>query len=341
MVTLTPCSPQAETYVNGQRLSETTLLQHGCVIRFGRNAYQFRFIDPPSEFRTRPASTALNYEKFTGQQPQPPRAVSTTPSAVAPPPGTDPILPAVLELPEEVEDAFLHALIPNLDTRQIVFRLAPTYSLYLMARYRASTHFRPELNPMERAQRLTLTLSRVGAMMQAIVQERYADPPSLAFWMANASELLHFLKSDRHICAFSLDGQDLLAEAVQIAFRNASVCLTSELLQSMPPMLSPPTDQDRRSRDGPSPVRLVIDDGFVATLPGQRGPDDPVVFPTVSRPQRRTFQPARWAGLAPFARLGFPPPPTASGGQFVFPPMGTGLEQTTETVGSLGRTAGT
>jgi afadin len=80
-------------------------------------------------------------------------------------------------------------------------------------------------------------------MMQAIVQERYADPPSLAFWMANASELLHFLKSDRHICAFSLDGQDLLAEAVQIAFRNASVCLTAELLQSMPPMLSPPSSQ--------------------------------------------------------------------------------------------------
>ena len=115
--------------------------------------------------------------------------------------------------------------------------MAPTYALYLMARYRASTHFRPELNPMERAQRLTLTLSRVGAMMQAVVQERYADPPSLAFWMANASELLHFLKSDRHICAFSLDGQDLLAEAVQSAFRNASVCLTGELLQSLPPML--------------------------------------------------------------------------------------------------------
>jgi hypothetical protein len=29
-------------------------------------------------------------------------------------PGTDPILPAVLELPEDVEDAFLHSLIPNL-----------------------------------------------------------------------------------------------------------------------------------------------------------------------------------------------------------------------------------
>jgi len=61
--------------------------------------------------------------------------------------------------------------------------------------------------------------------------------------MANASELLHFLKSDRHICAFSLDGQDLLAEAVQIAFRNASVCLTGELLQAMPPVLQPPIER--------------------------------------------------------------------------------------------------
>lgn len=258
-MTLTPCSPQAETYVNGQRLCETTLLQHGCVIRFGRNAYQFRFIDPANEFRTPAASTALNYERFSGQTGGP-RAVSATPSVpyVQQVAGTDPILPAVLELPEEVEDAFLHALIPNLDARQIVFRLAPTYALYLMARYRASTHFRPELNPMERAQRLTLTLSRVGAMMQAIVQERYADPPSLAFWMANASELLHFLKSDRHICAFSLDGQDLLAEAVQIAFRNASVCLTTELLQSMPPMLSPPNDDQPDEEAATAQVLSVL-----------------------------------------------------------------------------------
>ena len=52
-------------------------------------------------------------------------------------------------------------------------------------------------------------------------QERYSEPKSLAFWMANASELLHFLKCDRHISAFSLDAQDILAESVQIAFRWA------------------------------------------------------------------------------------------------------------------------
>lgn len=102
IVTLTPCSPQAETYVNGQRIFETTLLQHGSVIRFGRS-YQFRFIDPSHEFRTAPHPQMQNY-------------VPNRPQQMV---GTDPILPAVLELPEEVEDAFLHALIPNLDSRQV------------------------------------------------------------------------------------------------------------------------------------------------------------------------------------------------------------------------------
>ncbi|KAL1455497.1 hypothetical protein WDU94_009587 [Cyamophila willieti] len=50
-------------------------------------------------------------------------------------------------------------------------------------------------------------------------QDRYCDVQSLALWLANASELLNFLKSDRHICAFSLEAQDSLADTVQITFR--------------------------------------------------------------------------------------------------------------------------
>lgn len=53
-----------------------------------------------------------------------------------------------------------------------------------------------------------------------VLQERYCEVKSLALWLANASELLHFLKSDRHVSAFSLDAQDTLADAVQIAFRS-------------------------------------------------------------------------------------------------------------------------
>ena len=126
IVTLTPCSPHAETYVNGQRLCETTLLQHGSLLRFGRS-YQFRFIDPAAEYRSNgtttisPPQQISTYERQQQQQQQQQQA-----RAVAPPPhnvttisGSDPILPAVLELPEDVEDAFLHALIPNLDSRQV------------------------------------------------------------------------------------------------------------------------------------------------------------------------------------------------------------------------------
>jgi len=42
IVTVTPSSRDADIYVNGQRIYETTILQHGAIIRFGRT-YYFRF----------------------------------------------------------------------------------------------------------------------------------------------------------------------------------------------------------------------------------------------------------------------------------------------------------
>lgn len=50
--------------------------------------------------------------------------------------GRDPILPAVLEFREESEDAFLHAITTDLDPTDIQFKLAPTYTLYMAARFR-------------------------------------------------------------------------------------------------------------------------------------------------------------------------------------------------------------
>lgn len=86
------------------------------------------------------------------------------------PRGNDPILPAVLELREEKEEALLHALITDLEPNLLGFKLAPAYTLYLAARYRASTHYRPELTPTERAYRLTLMLAKVAAMIHSVIQ---------------------------------------------------------------------------------------------------------------------------------------------------------------------------
>lgn len=42
---------------------------------------------------------------------------------------------------------------------------------------------------------------------------------ALAFWMANASELLNFVKQDRDLSRVTLDAQDVLAHLVQMAFK--------------------------------------------------------------------------------------------------------------------------
>lgn len=47
---------------------------------------------------------------------------------------------------------------------------------------------------------------------------------ALAFWMANASELLNFAKQDKDLSRITLDGQDVLAHLVQMAFKWVNTC---------------------------------------------------------------------------------------------------------------------
>ncbi|CAG0912478.1 unnamed protein product [Notodromas monacha] len=226
IVTVTPCSRDAETYVNGQRIYDTTLLQHGAVVRFGR-VHTFRFLDQPT---SRPVSF-VEQRSLMGTTPAgtPPDNLSIMSKRDSRAFRTEPILPASLEVGEAAEDSFLNVVIRSLDPNVVHFKLAPTYVLYLAARYRASKHFREELSPPERAIKLTHTLTKVARMIEHTTQSAKNDPGALAFWMANASELLHFLKCDRHVSAYSLDAQDILAECVQVAFRNLVGGLTRDL----------------------------------------------------------------------------------------------------------------
>ncbi|XP_076626504.1 adherens junction formation factor afadin isoform X3 [Colletes latitarsis] len=319
IVTLTPCSRDAHTYVNNQRIHQTTILQNGAIVKFGR-LHTFRFIDPAPEERIRQrhdsgrqieygydrrspdlTNQETNAERYgsasgtpnggqvqvqgQGQpgQDQPSHPSSPSKSAAsgsaavclarspnhAPesthnyettfdldgnvetasltssrdgnrtlqndrqPRGTDPILPAVLEFLEETEETFFHAVITDVEPSAPQFKLAPTYTLYLAARYRASTHYRPELQPTERAHRLTVMLANVAGMIQRVIQERYMDASSLALWLANGSELLHMLKNDRHVGAFSTRAQDILTEAVHAAFASLVRCISLELAPAM------------------------------------------------------------------------------------------------------------
>ncbi|XP_068630825.1 afadin isoform X2 [Battus philenor] len=154
-------------------------------------------------------------------------------------PGQEAILPAVLEFPEAGQAQFLAAVITRLDPHAPAFKLAPVYTLYLCARYRASTHYRPELTPTERAHKLTAFLHHVATLIHATVQERCTDSAAQAFWMANASELLHFLKCDRHISSFSTQAQELLPQTVQNAFSNLVTCFQEELGRALVTLNNP------------------------------------------------------------------------------------------------------
>ena len=154
----------------------------------------------------------------------------------------DPILPAILELWEEGENVFLNMIITRLDPEKVKFKLAPTYTLYMATRYRASTHFK-KISPEERAHRLTTFTIKVAAMIHQVIQDPYRDPGTLAFWLANSSELLHFLKQDRHLSPYTLDAQDYLAESVQQAFRLFVEYSQNDLQNAMPSFFEEP-DKD-------------------------------------------------------------------------------------------------
>lgn len=284
VTSLTPCHADAHTYVNGQRIHQTTILTHGSLVKFG-HSNTYRFLDPAQEDRTRyPLSNADNARVYDSRSP---RALSPVDSGRENiettfdldgnvetisthsgarednrslgsasenrlsgmdryPRGQDPILPAVLEFPEEPQEQFLARVITHLDVTTPAFRLAPAYTLYLCARYRASTHYRPELTPPERAHKLTLLLQHAAMLIRHTVQDRSTESVSQAFWLANASELLHFLKSDRHVSAFSFQAQDTLADAVQLAFKNLVACLTDELNGAMTYLMSVTGDDHPR-----------------------------------------------------------------------------------------------
>ena len=82
-----------------------------------------------------------------------------------------------------------------------------------------------------------------------ISQENSQMPASLAFWIANASELLHFLKRDRDIFLHSRDGQQILTSSIQMAFRSLVHCVQQELKSFMSAFLDDTDDADMADMD--------------------------------------------------------------------------------------------
>lgn len=294
VVTVTPRSVDAETYVEGQRISETTMLQSGVKVQFGAS-HVFKFVDPSQDHvlakrpgdgglavkgpRHKPGivqetafdlggdvhgGTAVASSKGSArpdgdrapsasssaergmvkpmvrmEPPQEPRRQDTRPQDAA---GPELTLPASIEFRESAEDSFLSAIINYTNSSTVHFKLSPTYVLYMACRHVLSSQYRPDVSPAERTHKVIAIVNKMVSMMDGVIQKQKNIAGALAFWMANASELLNFIKQDRDLSRITLDAQDVLAHLVQMAFKYLVHCLQSELNNYMPAFLDDPEE---------------------------------------------------------------------------------------------------
>lgn len=141
----------------------------------------------------------------------------------------DQILPALIQVKEEVEDIFLNHVITHINPTNLVQRLAPTYVLYMVSRYRASTLFHPELQAPSRAELFVPFTRKIASIIRNTIEIHQDDPTFLAFWLANSSELSHFYKNDKHLSHFTLEAQEILDTSIRASFKYLLNCKQAEL----------------------------------------------------------------------------------------------------------------
>uniref|UniRef100_A0A671NA04 Afadin-like n=1 Tax=Sinocyclocheilus anshuiensis TaxID=1608454 RepID=A0A671NA04_9TELE len=279
LVTVTPVSLDAETFVDGQRISDTTVLRSGVTVQFGAT-HVFKFVDPSydhsmskrdpgpmmkvemrTHIQTRTAQFGicdrmlygrtgagslerwasvdsgvnLSYLNWFIEQQFFPRRSQDGPELT---------LPASIEFRENSEDAFLSAIINYTNSSTVHFKLSPTYVLYMTCRYVMSSQYRPDISPFERTHKVIAIVNKMVSMMEGVIQKQKNIAGALAFWMANASELLNFIKQDKDLSRITLDAQDVLAHLVQMAFKYLVHCLQSDLNNYMPAFLEDPDEQN-------------------------------------------------------------------------------------------------
>lgn len=313
IVSITPTTGDAEVYVDGKRIYESTRLKHGSTVKFGR-LHTFRFGDPAyEESTTLPASPGRDgssvssdndsqkrrdsrsgsrgrnreyeqnnhesgmfettfgvdgeVETYTNEKTHldlSPRSMTTPPDS--PGDGVGDKLPAQLEFRESGEDAFFAAVISEVNGDRVHFKLAPTYTLYMCCRYRTSPAYREELTRQQRNERLSYTVQKIANMVRSTVEENSQLPGSLAFWMANSSELLHFLKQDIDVSPHLKESHQILFQSVQMAFRHLVQCVEQELRTLMSAFLDITEDADMEDSD----VESMMDPDAPDSMAGER-----------------------------------------------------------------------
>uniref|UniRef100_A0A7N6FC94 Afadin n=1 Tax=Anabas testudineus TaxID=64144 RepID=A0A7N6FC94_ANATE len=267
MVTVTPHGPDADTFVDGQRINETTVLRPGSTLQFG-SAHVFKFVDPMfDQGGKREQTTMMRSRHQSGSVPETTfdlhgdvhsgAALPTSKSSGKLEMERGMVKPMIrgeqqdtsvtnnqILCVQPAEDTFLSAIINYTNSSTVHFKLSPTYVLYMACRYVLSPSYRPDMSPSERTHKVIALINKMVSMMEGVIQKQKNIAGALAFWMANASELLNFIKQDRDLSRITLDAQDILAHLVQMAFKYLVHCLQADLNNYMPAFLDDPEEHN-------------------------------------------------------------------------------------------------
>uniref|UniRef100_A0A8C1KS05 Afadin n=1 Tax=Cyprinus carpio TaxID=7962 RepID=A0A8C1KS05_CYPCA len=260
LVTVTPVSLDAETFVDGQRISDTTVLRSGVTLQFGAT-HVFKFVDPSYDhsMSKRDPGPMMKGRHKSGSVPETTFDLhGDVHGGSALPTSKVPHLPAAfsslcmflcvlslmgyLVVSELREDAFLSAIINYTNSSTVHFKLSPTYVLYMTCRYVMSSQYRPDISPSERTHKVIAIVNKMVSMMEGVIQvgKQKNIAGALAFWMANASELL--------ICQIRSSFRPLMVDIWTLnnvcSCRYLVHCLQSDLNNYMPAFLEDPDEQN-------------------------------------------------------------------------------------------------
>eukprot|EP00066_Takifugu_rubripes_P024089 XP_011613355.1 PREDICTED: afadin-like [Takifugu rubripes] len=155
-------------------------------------------------------------------------------------PDASPQLPIQIEFCDKSEDAVLSAVISSPSSSSLHCGLLPAYILYAAGRFALQQHHKRGAQVRGPSHRVTRITNKMVAMMREVIQGQQAIAGTLAFWMANASELLNFLKHDTELSPLTRQSQRDLSHLVHSAYSCLVRCLQNALRSHLPTFLVDP-----------------------------------------------------------------------------------------------------
>ncbi|KAM9707612.1 afadin [Menidia menidia] len=153
---------------------------------------------------------------------------------------TPPGLPIRIQFCDNAEEPFLSAVINYTNSSTVHFKLSPAYSLYAAGRFALRRHYGRGPPSSGHKHLVTSITNKMVAMTGKVIQRQRAVAGALAFWLANSSELLNFLKHDKDLSPLTQQGQQELSHQVHRAYSLLLQCIQSGLRKHLPTFLIDP-----------------------------------------------------------------------------------------------------